>query len=39
MVNIYVALIKKGLRTLDSVPSLYREVVREILEKEEKNNN
>lgn len=32
MVNLYVRLVQKGLRTLDSVPAALREKVREMLE-------
>ena len=34
MVKIYVALIKKGVKTLDDVPATIREEVREALEEE-----
>lgn len=34
MVEIYVALIKKGLRTLDQVPEIIRDKVREALKQE-----
>ena len=34
MVKIYVALIKKGLRTIDQVPEKIREEVRKALEEE-----
>lgn len=35
MVKIYVALIKKGLKTIDDVPEQIREEVRKALEEEE----
>lgn len=34
MVKIYVALIKKGIKTLDDVPAKIREEVRKVLEEE-----
>lgn len=35
MVNVYVNLIKKGLRTLEQVPEVWREEVRKQLEEQE----
>lgn len=35
MVTIYVSLIKKGLRTIDQVPEIWRQQVEEILLKED----
>ena len=34
MIKIYVALIKKGIKTLDDVPAQIREEVRKVLEEE-----
>ena len=34
MVNIYVTLVRKGLKTIDEVPEDFREEVKKILEKE-----
>jgi hypothetical protein len=35
MVNLYVSLINKGLRTLEQVPGVWRDEVKEQLEKQE----
>lgn len=37
MIQIYVALIKKGIKTIDDVPERIREAVRKALEDEEDN--
>ena len=39
MAKIYVALIRKGLKTIDDVPERLREEVKKLLEEEAENSN
>ena len=39
MAKIYVALIRKGIKTIDDVPEQLREEVEKLLEKEAENGN
>ena len=39
MAKVYVALIRKGLKTIDDVPEQLREEVEKLLEKEAENGN
>ena len=39
MAKIYVALIRKGLKTIDDVPDQLREKVKKLLEEEAENGN